>query len=231
MLKLFIFKKGVYPAPLLSFKSGAGFTLLEILLVIGIISILSVFVVPLSLDFYKNQQLEIQTQSVIQTLRRAQSKATAMELDSSFGLYITDQNYILFKGDSYITRDVQYDEVFDLPEIIDVSGLNEIVFLKSEGIPDGVSAYCEGVCTPCSSLNSVQCPQQQGCRWWNRRCRNNPGCTSCDILDQTSCGNAIDEPQYGCAWQPEIRGGNIFLSVDNKTNTININGIGRVNLE
>jgi len=213
--KLFIFEK--------------SFTLLEILLVIGIISILLVFIVPLSLDFYKSQQLEAQTQSVIQTLRRAQSKAMAMELDSPFGIYFGTSNYTLFKGSFYSDpgRDLQYDEIFDLPEIINVSGLNEIVFLKSEGVPDGVSAYCGGICTPCSNLNSSQCPQQQGCRWRGGRCRDNPGCTSCNSYqNQSDC-----ESQLGCAWQPEIRGGNIILSVDNKTRTININEIGRVNLE
>lgn len=113
-----------------------GFTLLEILLVIGIISILLVFIVPVSLDFYKSQQLEIQTQSLVQTLRRAQSKAMAIELDSSFGVFISNQNYILFKGNSYLTRDAQYDETFDLPEIIEPSGLSEVVFLKFEGKPN-----------------------------------------------------------------------------------------------
>ncbi len=205
-----------------------GFTLLEILLVIGIISILLVFIAPLSLDFYKSQQLETQAQSVIQTLRRAQSKAMAVELDSSFGVYITDQNYTLFKGNSYITRDVQYDEIFDFPEIINVGGLNEIVFLKSDGLPKEIPAYCEGICTPCEQFtNRNTCLQQDGCSWSRilRRCQGN--CTSCNSYqNQPGC-----EGQSGCTWQPEIRGGNIILSADNETRMININEIGRVNLE
>ena len=209
----------------------SGFTLIEILITVSLISILGFFLFSIGLNFYKSQQLETQAQEILQTLRRAQSKATSVELDSSFGVYLTNDNYTLFKGSSYLTRDPQYDEIFDLPEIIKVSGLSEIVFLKSEGVPDGVPAYCEGICTPCSNLNSTQCPQQQGCRWRRGRCRDNPGCTSCDILDQIRCGSSIDEPQYGCAWQPEIRGGNIILSIDNKTRIININEIGRVNLE
>lgn len=144
MSKLFIFT----PAPIKHkalirrhqgrpvFNMVWGFTLLEILLVIGIISILLVFIVPLSLDFYKSQQLETQTQSVIQTLRRAQSKATTVELDSSFGVYFGASNCTLFKGNSYSSRDMQYDEVFELPEIIHISGLSEVVFLKSEGKPN-----------------------------------------------------------------------------------------------
>ena len=208
-----------------------SFTLVEILIVVGIIAILASFSFSVGLNFYKSQQLETQAQEILQTLRRAQSKAMSIELDSTFGVYLTDDNYTLFKGTSYATRDVQYDEVFDLPQIINVSGLSEVVFSKVEGIPNGVAAHCAGVCTPCSNLNNAQCPQQQGCRWRRGRCQDNPGCISCDVLDQISCGSSIDEPQYGCVWQPEIRGGDIILNIDDKIKTVNINEIGRINLE
>lgn len=115
-----------------------GFTIFEILLVVGVIVILISFTLPLGLDFYKNQQLETQSQGIVQALRGAQLKAMAIELDSPFGVYLTNDNYILFKGPSYAERDSQYDEVFDLPEIINVSGLNEIVFSKFEGMPNTI---------------------------------------------------------------------------------------------
>lgn len=113
-----------------------GLTLSEILIVIAIIAILISFTLPLGLDFYRNQQLETQSQGVIQALRRAQLKAMSVEDDSRFGVYLTNDNYTLFKGSSYLTRDVVFDEVFDLPIIITVSGLREIVFSKLEGKPN-----------------------------------------------------------------------------------------------
>jgi len=113
-----------------------GLTLLEILLVVGIVAILVSLTLPLGLDFYRSQQLETQCQGVIQALRRAQLKAISVESDSSFGVYLTDDNYTLFKGSSYLTRDADFDEVFDLPMIITVSGLQEIVFSKLEGKPN-----------------------------------------------------------------------------------------------
>ena len=113
-----------------------GFTILEILLVIAIIATLLAFIFPLGLDFYKSQQLETQSQVLIQTLRRAQLKAISIDLDSPFGVYLTEDSFTLFKGNSYLTRDSQYDEVFDLPEIINVSGLSEIIFSKFEGKPN-----------------------------------------------------------------------------------------------
>ena len=111
-----------------------GLTLIEILLVILIIIFLAALIFPLGLDFYKNQQLQAHSQQILQTLRRAQSKAMASETDSSFGVYLTNGNYVLFKGDSYIARDSSYDEVFDLPMIITVQDPpKEVVFSKFEG--------------------------------------------------------------------------------------------------
>jgi len=119
-------------------RTARAFTLIEILLVVGILAILITITLPLSLDFYKSQQLDTNTQGIIQTLRRAQLKAMAIEDDSKFGVYLTNDSYILFKGNSYAGREIQYDEVSDLPPILTISGLSEVVFSKVEGAPDVV---------------------------------------------------------------------------------------------
>ena len=114
-----------------------GITLIEILLVILLIVFLALFIFPVGISFYKSQQLQTHTQGILQTLRLAQLKAMAVEQDSPFGVYITNANYILFKGNSFATRDVPYDEVFDLPQIITIPGApKEIIFSKSEGKPN-----------------------------------------------------------------------------------------------
>lgn len=113
-----------------------GLSLIEVLLVTMVIMILFALILPFGLDFYKSQQLETHTQGILQTLRRAQIKAMATEGDSSFGIYITNDNYTLFKGISYQNRDPQYDEVFDLPTIITINDQpKEFVFSKFEGKP------------------------------------------------------------------------------------------------
>lgn len=114
-----------------------AFTLIEILLVIIILAVLAGSTIPLSINFYKAQQLDTNTKGVVQALRRAQLKAMSIEDDSIFGVYLTDDDYILFKGSSFSARDVSYDEVFDLPQIITVTGIQEIAFSKFEGMPMG----------------------------------------------------------------------------------------------
>lgn len=110
-----------------------GFTLVEILLTVAMLAILATLTIPLGLNFLKGQQLEGSTQEVIQTLRRAQLKSMSMEGDSNFGLYLTNDNYILFKGDVYTPGD-PYNEVFSFPEALTVSGLAQVVFTKVEGL-------------------------------------------------------------------------------------------------
>lgn len=113
-----------------------GFTLIEFLVVIVIFAVLISLTVPLGMDFYRNQQIDAQSQGVLQVLRQAQLKARSGEMDSSFGVYLTNDSYTLFKGASYDSRDLPYDRVFALPTIIRVSGLGEVVFSKLEGKPN-----------------------------------------------------------------------------------------------
>lgn len=114
---------------------ATGFTLVEILLVMGMLTFLATIIVPTTLDFYKSQQLDTHTRQIIQALRIAQLSAMSVEEDSSFGVYLTNDNYTLFRGSSYVTRETQYDEVFDLPQIVNISGLSEAVFSKLDGLP------------------------------------------------------------------------------------------------
>jgi prepilin-type N-terminal cleavage/methylation domain-containing protein len=117
-----------------------AFTLVETLFVIGIFSILVMLTLPLSLDFYKKYQLNVYTEELIQALRRVQQKSMSIEQDSKFGIYLTEKSYVLFRGNSYAARETQYDETFDLPQAIKSSGLSEIVFTKSEGLPSATGS-------------------------------------------------------------------------------------------
>lgn len=112
-----------------------GFTLVELMMVIAILVLLITVSLPLAINFYKTRTLDVYEQGFVQALRRAQLKAMSVEADFSFGVYIGSDQYVLFRGNSYLARDIAYDEVFDLPDNLLVQGLSEIVFSKLRGIP------------------------------------------------------------------------------------------------
>jgi len=208
-------------------RNGGGFTLIEVLISIFIVALLAgLFTV--GIDFYKRQELENQAQNLLEALRRVQSKAISVESDSSFGVYLTNGNYTLFKGQSYSERDSQYDEVYNLPAIIKIEGLSEIVFLKTEGAPKENPAHCGGNCTSCDQFTEkTSCSAQDGCSWNAKKKVCEGTCTPCqNYQNQTDC-----QAQSGCVWYPTTRGGNIILRANSESRTININEIGRINLQ
>lgn len=122
------------------FELKKGFTLVEILIVAAILVLISFYTVPATLNFFKSQDLDGTVQEVLQTLRRAQAKAMAQEGDSLFGVYFFPHQFVLFKGSSYAARDASYDEIFNISDSINISGLNEVVFKKSSGLPQNIGS-------------------------------------------------------------------------------------------
>ena len=128
---------------------------------------------------------------------------------------------------SFSARDIQYDEIFNIPEIVRIGGLNEISFSKVKGLSNIVPAHCGGICNTCSEFqNRTSCLKQSGCSW-NRVLRCYGNCRECsNYMDQSSCIS-----QSGCDWIPESIGGSIIITSDNETRTITINQEGAIGLE
>jgi len=117
-----------------------GFTFIELLIVIAIITVLLGLSVPVGINFYRKQQLDTVTNGIVQALRRAQLKAMS-QADYSFGVYVDNGyagEYILFRGDSYGASDDQ--ESFNVPSSFSFSGLSEIVFSELKGIPSATGS-------------------------------------------------------------------------------------------
>lgn len=119
--------------PLLE-KRG-GFTILEILLSVAVIGILAGVMIPVSRSFQLINDLDVATNITVQTLRRAQILSQAVAGDSSWGVKVQSGVITLFRGTSHAGRDMDFDESFDLPSVISVSGVPEVVFSKFLGVP------------------------------------------------------------------------------------------------
>jgi prepilin-type N-terminal cleavage/methylation domain-containing protein len=130
---------------------NSGFTLLEVLLSIATMAIIVGISLPIAQSFQVRNDLHIAANTLVQTLRRAQVLAQAVDGDMSWGVKVQSGGVILFKGVSYAARDTSVDEIFDVPTSIVPSGLTEIVFTKWSGLPEA-----SGTATFTTTINETR---------------------------------------------------------------------------
>ena len=119
-----------------------GFTMLEIMLVLGLFSILLVLSLPALRSFEKTSDVTNAKDEIVSVLRIAHSKTLASESDTRYGVYFDDiadpHQYVLFQGDSYASRVVAFDEVHKLGASVEFSSISfgggkEVVFDRVVG--------------------------------------------------------------------------------------------------
>lgn len=128
-----------------------GFTLVELLIVIGIGAILAASTVPVYGNFQVASQLNENTSLAVQFLRTAQTLAASGYDNSRHGVYFDVNNsgkdkIILYQGSSYALRQADYDRELVLDEVLSFyfSGLSlsgedaDINFSKNKGEPDNI---------------------------------------------------------------------------------------------
>ncbi len=114
----------------------AGFTLVEMLLCVAIITLLVGVSLPISQSFVQGDDLNVATQSVVETVRRAQTYARTLDGDTNWSVEFQSGTVTLFKGTNFAGRDTNYDEAYSLPGSVTASGLGEVQFTKFTGIPN-----------------------------------------------------------------------------------------------
>ena len=112
-----------------------GFTLLELLLSVALISILAGLSLPVYRTLMMKNDLDIAAVTIAQSLRRAQVLSQAVDGNTTWGIKVQSGSIVLFKGASFAARDQNFDETFDVPTTINASGASEIVFTKFTGFP------------------------------------------------------------------------------------------------
>ena len=128
-----------------------GFTLIEVLLSLALMALLAVMSVPVYQSFQVRNDLDIAAVTLAQTLRRAELLSQAVDGDMTWGVKIQSGLIALFKGASYVAREVNFDEIFTVPTSITPSGAPEFVFAKLSGVPQSA-----GTVTFTSSINETR---------------------------------------------------------------------------
>jgi len=119
-------------------KSGPGFTIVELLVVVAIFVLLLSATGPVYRRVQDKQQSEADTASIVHALRRAQQLAATAGKDYSWGVRIAVQQATIFSGTSYASRNPAYDETINYYSVSGVSGTSEFVFNKLTGNPVSV---------------------------------------------------------------------------------------------
>ncbi|HSX07130.1 MAG TPA: prepilin-type N-terminal cleavage/methylation domain-containing protein [Candidatus Saccharimonadia bacterium] len=115
---------------------SAGFTLVEVLLSVAIITMLTGLSLPLYESFVRRNDLDLTTQSIATMIRRAETYSRGTKSDSTWGVEFQSTNAILFRGSMFASRDTSYDEMVTIPVSITPSGLSELTFTKLTGAPN-----------------------------------------------------------------------------------------------
>ena len=119
-----------------------GFTMLDMLLVLGVFGVLIILSLPALRGFQKETDLTNTVAEVVSILRVAHSRTVSSEGDIQHGVYFnastSPHQYTLFRGASYASRTVTFDEVYELPDavnfsIISFGGGKELVFDRITG--------------------------------------------------------------------------------------------------
>lgn len=109
--------------------------MLEVILSIAIIAVLTGLSVPVYQGLQQRNELDVAVNNIIGSLRRAQVLSQAVDGDTTWGVKVQSGNIVFFKGVSFALRDTTYDESFDLPSNISITGVSEIVYNKFTGLP------------------------------------------------------------------------------------------------
>ncbi len=116
-----------------------GFTIIELLIVIGIIIIAAAAALPIYSNLQVSSQLNETNAQIAQTIKNAREKSVAGLNNSRHGVKFNPSSYTLFQGDSYATRESLYDRTIDLDDVLTITTNltnDEIVFARGSGIPN-----------------------------------------------------------------------------------------------
>ena len=120
------------------FLNQKGFTLIEILIAVVIITLLITSVIVSYRLFEKRTELEDTTQRIFSTLKLAQTQTLASNDASPYGVHFENDQYILFKGNTYLVGALD-NKIYQLPGRLEISqisladGGNDVIFQRIIG--------------------------------------------------------------------------------------------------
>lgn len=119
-------------------KKNLGYSILEILIVLGVMAIISGIIFTMFVSFRKNQALSLDVQTITSVLRQARNQTIASKNSSSYGVHFATSTITLFTGDSYVQNNAsnQVYSINSVDAIVTISlygGGSDVVFRRLTG--------------------------------------------------------------------------------------------------
>ena len=117
-----------------------GFSLIELVVVLGILTLLASFTLVVSMDSYKIDTFTDQEMLLVGALQKARSQAmsgvcigTSCTAGLAHGVYITSTAVTIFQGSNYNASDDINEALPFSSHSLSVSGVSEVVFAELSG--------------------------------------------------------------------------------------------------
>ena len=118
-----------------STSKNKGFTIVEVLMATAILIILAGLGLFLGFDFYQSYAFSSERSSLISILEKARGLSMTNVNEAKHGVYFLPDSYVIFQGDSYVSRNSIYDEIISASSLVSRSGAEEIIFESLTGSP------------------------------------------------------------------------------------------------
>lgn len=112
-----------------------GLTLLEIVIVLGLVAVLTGLTAIFSSQALRNAEFDRARETIRNELVAAQSDTIGGTNDSAWGVAFTSSTLTRYRGASYATRDTSFDRVTTFNSNVTISGTTDIPFTRPSGIP------------------------------------------------------------------------------------------------
>ena len=121
--------------PSTSTRDKRGFTIIEVLVVIALITAIASVGIVSGIDSYQRYLFRSSIDTATSLLQKARSSAIHNVGETSHGVDFdhVPEKFVLFRGDSYMTRDPSFDLLVDRSKATTLSGLSEVVFDQLSG--------------------------------------------------------------------------------------------------
>lgn len=118
----------------------SGFTLIEVLLSVTIISVLVGMSLPVYESYVRRNDLDVTAQGIVAMFRRAATYARAGNEDNAWSVRVESTKATLYQGIDFANRDTATDEIVPLPASITSSFIGDLQFTKLNATPSVIGS-------------------------------------------------------------------------------------------